>query len=356
MRKKQPTQADVAKLAGVSQSTVSIILNPQGKDHLLISEETREKVQAAIQELGYVINPAARTLAGGQNRLMGVFINGSAFPLDQHGFYHPYLVGIEEACIRHDYDMLLFTRSDGGEGVRRIYRNGLNHLRIADGSILLGLENKEELARLMKEEYPFVFIGKREVPDGDISYVAADYFRGTQTILSRMMALGHRQTGFFYRLYNDATKDRERGYHAALAENYHSSVTHMKRQLTVQEITPAFCRDVLDAGVTAILMEEPAMAHAFAEGARQIGRTCPDDFSIAALSDNDLAYLPTQVAQELVMINIPKLAMGAAAVHMLNQLIVDRNKAHDAIQMTIPVTISGGSTIGTVRVEEELQG
>ncbi|WNR45260.1 LacI family DNA-binding transcriptional regulator [Paenibacillus roseipurpureus] len=354
MRKKQPTQADVAKLAGVSQSTVSIILNPQGKDHLLISDETRERVQAAIQELSYVINPAARTLAGGQNRLIGVCINGSAFPLDQHGFYHPYLVGIEEACIGHDYDMLLFTRSDGGEGARSIYRNGLNHLRIADGSILLGLENKEELARLMKEEYPFVFIGKREVPEGAISYVAADYYTGTKAVLMKMLGMGHRQTAFFYRLYNDATKDRERGYLAALANRTDPGLLHVKRQLTDKEITPAYCREVLDAGVTAILVEEPVMAHAFIEAARLIGRTSPADFSIVALSDNDLAYLPPAILHELVMLKIPKLAMGAAAVQILDQMIAQRHKPQEPVQITIPVTFSEGSTIGPHFVRREI--
>ena len=71
---KRPSQLDVAKLAGVSRSTVSYVLNGVKSDNVFISEETRKRVQGAIQELGYVPDARARALRSGDTKTIGLFI------------------------------------------------------------------------------------------------------------------------------------------------------------------------------------------------------------------------------------------------------------------------------------------
>lgn len=101
----------MARLAGVSRGTVSLVLNRQNS-HVPISRATRDKVTAAARQLGYSPNPIAQMLASGRNRIIGFFAFEGTFPYGQEDFHHPYLVGVEhEACVR-DFDLLLFTRQD----------------------------------------------------------------------------------------------------------------------------------------------------------------------------------------------------------------------------------------------------
>ena len=70
--RKGPTQREVARLAGVSQAAVSQVLNG-GEGGIRIPDATRQRVLQAMQDVGYVPNVAARRLAGGRNRILGVF-------------------------------------------------------------------------------------------------------------------------------------------------------------------------------------------------------------------------------------------------------------------------------------------
>lgn len=70
-----PAMADVARIAGVSMMTVSRVIN----DHPRVSDATRKRVQAAIDQLGYRTNMAARTLAGGRSRVLGAISSETIF-------------------------------------------------------------------------------------------------------------------------------------------------------------------------------------------------------------------------------------------------------------------------------------
>ena len=109
------TQKDIAKLAGVSQATVSFVLNGSPENANRIPPETRERVQKVIRETGYVADPVARRMVKGLNRILGVFTYEPAFPSAQADFFTPFLLGIEEAAQEMGYDLLLLT----GAGVKR---------------------------------------------------------------------------------------------------------------------------------------------------------------------------------------------------------------------------------------------
>jgi DNA-binding LacI/PurR family transcriptional regulator len=160
---RRPTQADVARRAGVSRGTVSLVLNNRG-GRVLISTATREKVLAAARELGYSPNPVAQMLASGRNRIIGFFTFEETFPYGQEDFHHRYLVGVERSACARDFDLLLFTRG-GRDQPKTIYRAGMNSLRLADGSIFIGTDpDPEGLQRLLEENYPFVLIGRTRIP------------------------------------------------------------------------------------------------------------------------------------------------------------------------------------------------
>lgn len=137
-RTARPRQAEVARLAGVSQATVSLVLSPKpdGKGRI-ISEETRRRVLEAARSLGYVPDPAARRLAAARNNLLGVFSFTATFPTDVQHSYYPFLVGVEREAAALGYDLVLFTGSSTG-GAGAAGPDALSRVRLADGCLFIG--------------------------------------------------------------------------------------------------------------------------------------------------------------------------------------------------------------------------
>jgi DNA-binding LacI/PurR family transcriptional regulator len=179
----------------VSQATVSLVLNRARAAEGRIPEDTRERVQKAIRETGYVADPIARRMAKGVNRILGVFTYEPAFPSAQADFFAPFLLGIEEGAQQLGYDLLLLTGASGGAGRRRIFHEN-NRLRLADGCIILGREfDRGELKRLIAGDYPFVAVGRRDDAGGPVPYVGADYVSATAGLVRRARSLGHSRLG-----------------------------------------------------------------------------------------------------------------------------------------------------------------
>ena len=126
------TQRDIARLAGVSQATVSLVLNDAAAAAGRIPKETRERVEKAIRDTGYVADPIARRMAKGHNRILGVFTYEPAFPSVQADFFSPFLLGIEEAAQDLGYDLLLLTGASRGD--KKIFGDNVR-LRLADGCL-----------------------------------------------------------------------------------------------------------------------------------------------------------------------------------------------------------------------------
>ena len=191
------TQRRIAELAGVSQSTVSLVLNGKADALSRIPAETRERVLRVIKEAEYVADPAARRLAGVGNRLIGVFTYEPAFPSASLDFYAALLTGIESEAEQLGYDLLLFTSAPVSGGRRSLFHES-NRLRLADGCLLLGQEmDGSELERLVESGFPFVAIGRRDA--AGVPYVAADYVTGTAELVARSWELGHRRVALLHR-------------------------------------------------------------------------------------------------------------------------------------------------------------
>lgn len=174
-----------------------MVINAGPEGHGQISPATAERVWAAVRELGYVANPAARSLAGGRVGLLGVYTFEPVFPVDSHDFYHPFLMGIEEAAQKAGADVVLFTSATGPDGHRTIYRAGVNRLAVADGCVLLGhASDPSELEQLADSGYPMVFVGRRELQDADVSYIGADYVSATAEVVGHLHDLGHERLAY----------------------------------------------------------------------------------------------------------------------------------------------------------------
>jgi LacI family transcriptional regulator len=313
----RPTQADVARRAGVSQATVSLVLNGHSSSER-ISEETRERVLAAVRDAGYVANAAARSLAGGKNGIIGIYTFESVFPTDSHDFYFPFLVGIEHQAEELGLDLLLFT-SAGGQ--RHMYRDGQTRLQLADGALLLGREpHLDEIERLRDEAFPFVYIGHREVEGPPISYVAADYTGATAALTARALGLGHRR--FAYLRLGDGrgypSQDREAGYRDTLrAAGVPASSAPVWNIADPAEL-PAVVAETQRAQITAVLVEQSGLAAELAAAATAAGLSTPVDLSVIVLGDDIGVQEP---GRSWTRFWVPGRAMGIAATRLVTGLI-----------------------------------
>ncbi|WP_129842907.1 LacI family DNA-binding transcriptional regulator [Streptomyces sp. RFCAC02] len=313
-RSRRPGQRDIARVAGVSQATVSIVLNGKAEQYHL-ARETQERVRAAIAELGYVPDVAGRSLRDGRNGLIGVHTYESVFPVALEDYYHEFLVGIEQAAVRARRDLVLFASTERDDGVRRIYGPEGNRLRLADGSVMLGHEqSSEELAKLAGEGYPFVFVGRREVPGAQVPYVTADYAAATRAVVDAVADAGHPRVAYLGRI-GRFTPQEER--HAAF-------VTRCReRELPVapldfvdaSAVGTALLGSLLESGVTALVVETPELAAALADAVERLGVRVPDDLSVAVL---DHTSGPAAAWSRL---DVPRRAMGVRAVELLLALL-----------------------------------
>jgi DNA-binding LacI/PurR family transcriptional regulator len=300
----------------VSPAIVSLVINNRVDGAIRISAETQRRVWDAVRSLGYVPNPVARSLATGRNRLLGVFTYEAVFPVQQHNFYYPFLVGIEEEAEAQDYNLILFTRASGPDGRRTVYKDGMNSVRIADGAIFLGSgERRDELATLQQEGFPFVYVGRREVPGTPINYVAAAYAQATAEIISYMVRLGHRRMAYIGNAERtESAQDREAGFRAAHAQLGIPLDERLIMRISPSACTPDTLHGLLERGVTGIAAENTGLMGAIMEAAVALDRVIPRDLSVAILGD---PMTTADAIPSMTTFLIPRQEMGAQAVRLL---------------------------------------
>jgi DNA-binding LacI/PurR family transcriptional regulator len=333
------TQNDIAKLAGVSQGTVSLVLNGAPTALARIPAETRERVQAVIRETGYVADPIARRMAKGLNRILGVFTYEPAFPSEQADFFAPFLLGIEEEAQQQNYDLLLLTSAGVGSN-RKIFSEG-NRLRIADGCLVLGREfDRNELARLMAEDYPFVAIGRRDDAGGPVPYVGGDYAASTRRLVEKARSLGHSKLAYIGPDGLDgpaeSIADRWRGFASSLGEGV-EVVMHVN---AVNRAADEILDAILASGATAAFFIELADAVRVEALARDRGLSVPRDFSMVVLGSHIRA---ARSPVRFTSYEIPREEMGRQATAMLVRRIETGSAGDQILLACEPVE---GETLG----------
>ncbi|MEV7331915.1 LacI family DNA-binding transcriptional regulator [Micromonospora sp. NPDC093244] len=332
------TQRDIARMAGVSQATVSLVLNNRTDADVRIAPETRDRVLRVIAETGYAADPVARRLASRFNRIIGVFTYEPAFPSGSRDFFHPFLLGIEEYAESVGCDLLLFTSAPVVDGRRRIFHQD-NRLRLADGCILLGREiDGAELQRLNRDGYPYVAVGRRDDTDGPVPYVGADYASAVAQLVEVALRHGHRRLTYVSMgTTAESSEDRRRGFHAAAATA--ESAGQMSALAGEAETT---LDTLLAAGTTVAFVEDFATAVALESATRRRGLTVPGDLSIVTLGDPTVP-VPTDIT--FTGFRIPREEMGRQSVEVLTGVI--DGSADGVQQRLLPCELVEGSTLGT---------
>ena len=195
---KRPTQVDVARLAGVSRTTVSFVINNQTGGRVPISDETRQRVLDAIAELEYVPDARAQALRSGSTQTIGLII-----PDIHNPHFWEVADGVEQEAYAAGYHILLSSIPPENDQAEDIFKN-LSHRRI-DGLIMVpsfiyqSQEAQKTLAQLLKRRVPIVGI---MADRGDKNYnfdrVISDYRDTTTEAMQHLLSLQHRRIGLIY--------------------------------------------------------------------------------------------------------------------------------------------------------------
>jgi LacI family transcriptional regulator len=173
----RPTIKDVAEQAGVSIATVSRALNDKGD----VSVQTRQRIREVARSVGYIPDPAARSLVTHKTGLVGVVVGDNAGHRDLSLlFFGKVLAAISRRLAQSSFDPLLLQPQDAGPEHR------------FDAAILIGVDDDDPLvAYLASRGVPLVGVDVR--CPGRAAYVGSDHAEGVRLALAHLHALGHRR-------------------------------------------------------------------------------------------------------------------------------------------------------------------
>ena len=273
--RKPAVMSDVGRLAGVSHQTVSRVIN--GSRH--VSPETRERVLAAMHQLGYRPNSSARALATGRTRAVGVI----SFDTTLYGPAST-LFGIERAAHEAGYSIMVTSlkaldRATVLQAIERLRRQGV------DGILVIASE-EESAQALLHAPIDVPLVAVEAGPEAGIPVVAVDQRQGAALATRHLLDLGHRTvhhiTGPLGSLESQA---RGAGWRAALDQAGAQRPEPLIGDWTARTGYHLGRRLSRDRSVTAVFVSNDQMAlgllRAMHEGARRI----PDEVSVVGFDD-----------------------------------------------------------------------
>lgn len=291
------TIVDVADEAGVSYATVSRVIN--NKDH--VSPEKRERVLRAMAQLGYVANMQARSLAGGESRVVGLLVDYLS-----SSYMDEIIRGIDEALDAENYDLMLYT-THRRKTKEFAYVTKLTR-RLADGLLLILPRNAVAyLDTLRQRQFPHVLVDylsdKQNVPS-----VSTTNFRGAYDAMSFLLSLGHQRIGFITGTMEfGCARDRLDGYYAALKEHSIPADPRLVCEGDFMQPQGYDCAQKLlslPERPTAIFASNDMMAFGVMEAARERGLRLPEDLSIVGF--DDIPRLPMYIQRSPLFASLSK--------------------------------------------------
>lgn len=278
-RQQRATSRDVARAAGVHQSTVSRVLNGDRR----ISRETRERVEAAVETLGYVPSRRAQNLRSRRSAVVGVMVHDI-----DNAFYPRLLSDVHGELTAGGYAVVLIVdplhrRSDMTR-MRHLFDDSLDGVLITTATV-----DDETPRELSKRGMPLV-LAVRSVPDLAVDTVESDNVAAGREAARHLVALGHTDIAFVMGpAETSTTRDRLRGVLDVLqTEPPPDRIMHGPYR---HETGYAACRRLMmgDNPPTAVIAGNDVMAIGVLDAAWRSGVATPDDLSVIGFDDIPMA-------------------------------------------------------------------
>lgn len=323
------TIRQIAKLAGVSRSTVSRVIN----SHPNVSPETREQVLQVVAETGFHPDPIARSLSSRRAQIIGLVIPLAIQSLFEDPFFPRLIQGISQGCDRHDYTLSLFLLHTPEEEAKLYSR--ISRRRFLDGVIVTATRGEDPLIpQLLANRVPFVLHGRHEDPR--VSFVDVDNAAGAYAAVTHLVRLGRRRIALITGPSGSlAAEDRKRGYLNALQERrvsvdesliIHGDFTETSSYEAMQRLLPQ--------DPDAVFVASDSMALGALRALRDVGKRVPDEVAVVGFDDMPQA---ATADPPLTTIRQPIQRAGVLAVEMLTDIL--ENGAEPPRRIILPTEL-----------------
>ena len=324
------TAHTVARSAGVSQSTVSLVLS--GKWQGRVAPGTAERVLQVAAQLHYHPNVSGRRLRTGRSELIGL-----AVPDGAHPFFGELFVAADQAARLAGYTlMLLDTVTDprwAGRVADLLRSNQLAGCIVYSGDAAAHTTLGGEQSRL-------ILIEPNTAQGGHFTF---DFAYAMDRVVAHLTELGHRRVGYFAADYASVTFQQRYEAFQAAARRHRLVVPDSARgrsTFEVESATQAALQLLRSSDITALVCDDDLLAAAVIRACRQLGRRVPQDLSVIGFGDLAVARY---VEPELTTVRLPAAAMGRAAVEtLLHQLERGGAAAQRLFSLEVVVRASTG--------------
>lgn len=302
------TIKDVAKMADVSISTVSRVIN----DSKPVSPEARRRVLKAIEVLDYKPNEVARSLVTKKSNLIGVIVNdiGSTY-------VSSILRGVEEIGRMYKYDILL-SSSYGDSEVEVKFAKLLLQKQVEGIIVISDTLNTKLLYRLEESKIPYINVNRFYNVDEHYT-VGVNHKDGTYQMTNYLVENGHKNIGLLYvRKDFDRTEEKikEDGYLEALEEHGLA-----KNTIGIEGIREKDVKEIMDkveekirSGVTAFVTTQDELGIHLQNALLDRGYKIPEDVSITGYGATEMTEL---TRPKLTSVKVPYYDIGAVAIRKI---------------------------------------
>lgn len=343
MAERRVTSRDVADRAGVSRTTVSFVLNDVPGAN--ISQETRERVLQAAQELGYVPDAAARSLASRRTHTLGLVLVRNQSHIAADAFLPQVIHGLTESTRQAGFHLLLEPVEDISHPDAYIHLVRAKHI---DGIVLSGPRfDDKQLTTLVKEGFPVVLLG--QLPAKSACFVDVDNRSAARVAVEHLIQVGHQRIACITNasLEYTGSADRLAGYRDALQA---AGLAYEERLVRLGDFVPESGYQAAHSLLqrmpppAALFVASDVVAFGAMAAIRERGLSIPDDVALVGFDDVPLARY---VDPPLTTVRLPAAELGRQAGKMIIGLI--QNGGVVAKQMILETKLIVRASCGAAR-------
>lgn len=335
-----PTLADVAELAGVSHMTVSRYFN----NPTIVHPDTRKRIREAVEELGYVPNQVARSLAKGDTQIISLIVTDIT-----NSFFTTLARGVEDEAQKQGYIITLGNTDENIEIENRHLSAMIS--RQVDGVIITPAPGSEHNLQLLKDRQIPVVLVDRELPSEDFDIVRGDTFEGAQKLVRHLFAQGYKRIGFIGGSPQASSlRHRLDGYREMMEEAGLEPIVHLGdfTQTSGEQIVKNLIKD--DSLPDALVAANNLVAVGALSALHEAGLAIPEDVALACFEDLELA---SRIDPFLTVVRQPSYRIGQTAMKLLLERI--RSYGGPARKEILPTELIVRRSTGATRSSDGRQ-
>lgn len=316
------TIEEIAKMAGVSKTTISRVINNKPDVHPI----TRKRILKIIEDNDFHPNIFATGITTQRINHIGLIIPYTVENILSNQFYIDVLGGILNEVERRDYYLLI------------CYVHKTNYVEVYDqkrvaGFVLLSPSSlhRSIIHELQSANIPFVSTAKL-IDEPDMAYVDVDNIKGAKLAVQHLVSLGHKKIAFVGKPALTSNNDRLLGYKQTLSENNIKTEDQYIQIIDTSSIQSGY--DMmkklleLENPPTAVFSACDIMAYGAIKAIQEIGKKVPEDISVIGFDDISLSQY---MAPPLTTIRQPAVEKGATAAGLLIDSLVEEKKPDNKV-------------------------